>query len=114
MTTAMITACFTGLVRAVGILLSVIIPSKYIYFLLFSASPEEAEENNLFNPSRSKLLFSGASYSAKENSVCNPNRFKNAELIAKALSFIFFKYPGNYQLSYLRRPVTTGNPVYSQ
>ena len=94
MTTAMITECFIGLVRAVGMLLSVIISAEIIYFLLFSDTPEEARENYLFNPSRSKLLFSGASNHAKENSVCNPNRFKNAKLIAKALSFIFFVHPG--------------------
>ena len=88
----MITACFTGLVRAVGILLSVIISAEFIYFLLFSGLPEEARENYLFNPSRSKLLFSGVFYSAKENSVCNPYRFKKPKLIAQALSFIFL-YP---------------------
>ena len=90
----MITTCFAGLVRAVGILLSVLISSEFIYFLLFSGKPEEARENYDFNPSRSKLLFSGASNHAKENSVCNPNRFKNAKLIAKAMSFIFFMHPG--------------------
>ncbi len=89
MTTAMTTACFTGLVRAVGILLSVIISAEFIYFLLFSETTEESRENNLFNPSRSKLLFSGAFNRAKENSVCNPYRFKNPKLIAQALSFIF-------------------------
>ena len=94
MTTAMITACFAGLVRAVGILLSVLISSEFIYFLLFSGTPEEARENYLFNPIRSKLLFSGASNHAKENSVCNPDRFKNRKLIAQALSFIFFIQPG--------------------
>ena len=115
MTTAMTTACFTGLVRAVGILLSVIISAEFIYFLLFSETPEEAKENYLFNPSRSKLLFSGASNDAKENSVCTPYRFKNRKLIAKAMSFIFFMQPGrngnhyssiypeNYHSSTLRR-----------
>jgi hypothetical protein len=93
MTTAMITACFTGLVRAVGILLSVIIFSEFIYFLLFTETPDEARENYIFNPSYSKLLFSGASNHAKENSVCNPYRFKKAKLIAKAMSFIFFISP---------------------
>ena len=95
MTTAMTTACFTGLVRAVGILLSVIISAKFIYSLLFSETTEEARENYLFNPSHSKLLFSGAFNRAKENSVCNPDRFKNRKLIAQALSFIFL-YPGDY------------------
>ena len=90
----MITTFFAGLVRAVGILLSIIISSECIYFLLFSETPEEARENYLFNPSRSKLLFSGAFNPAKENSVCNPDRFKNAKLIAKAMSFIFFMPPG--------------------
>jgi hypothetical protein len=94
MTTAMTTACFTGLVRAVGILLSVIISAEFIYFLLFSGTPEEARENYVFNPSRSKLLFYGASNHAKENSVCNPYRFKKEKLIAKAMGFIFFVQPG--------------------
>ena len=94
MTTATITDCFIGLVRAVGMLLSVIISAEFINFLLFSDTPEEARENYLFNPSRSKLLFSEASNHAKENSVCNPDRFKNAKLIAKAMSFIFFMQPG--------------------
>ena len=66
MTTAMITDCFTGLVRAVGILLSLIISAECIYFLLFSETPEEAKENYLFNPGRLKLLFSGASYMQKK------------------------------------------------
>ncbi len=90
MTTAMITDCFTGLVRAVGILLSVIISSEFIYFLLFSESPEEAKEKYLFNPARLNRLFSAASYSAKGNSVCNPYRFKKPKLTAKAVGFIFF------------------------
>jgi hypothetical protein len=89
MTTAMITDCFTGLVRAVGILLSVIISSEFIYFLLFSESQEEAKEKYLFNPARLNRLFSAASYSAKGNSVCNPYRFKKPKLIAKAMGFIF-------------------------
>ncbi len=90
MTTALIAACFTGILRAVGMLLSVIISAEFIYFLLFSGSPEEEKENHLFNPNRSKLLFSRAFFYAKENSVCTPYRFKNRKLIAQALSFIFF------------------------
>jgi hypothetical protein len=95
MTTAMTTDCFIGLVRAVGMLLFVIVSSEFMYFLLFSEIPEEARENHVFNPSHSKLLFSGAFNPAKENSVCNPDRFKNAKLIAQAMSFIFFMHPGN-------------------
>ena len=94
----MITDCFIGFVRAVGMLLSVIISAEFIYFLLFSDTPEEARENYIFNPSRSKLLFSEASSHAKE-SVCNPNRFKNAKLIAKAMSFIFFLNPGRVRFA---------------
>ena len=94
MTTALTTACFTGLVRAVGILLSVIISAEFIYFLLFSGTSDEAKEKQLFNPNRSKLLFSGAFYYAKENSSCTPYRFKNLKLIAQAMSFIFFTQPG--------------------
>jgi hypothetical protein len=95
MTTAMITACFTGLVRAVSILLSVIISSEFIYFLLFSESPEEVKEKYLFNPARLNWLFSGAFYSAKGSSFCNPYRFKNAsKLTARAVGFIFFIHPG--------------------
>ena len=105
--TAMITACFTGLVRAAGILLSVVISSEFLYFLLFPGSPKENAEINFLNPYRSLLLIFGTSYGVKENSACNPYRFKNAsKLIAKAVSFIFFIYPGNYQLSFLRRNVT--------
>ena len=111
MTTAMTTDCFIGLVRAVGMLLFVIVSSEFIYFLLFSETPEKARENYVFNPSHSKLLFSGAFNPAKENSVCNPDRFKNAKLIAQAMSFIFFMHPGynkfaiatNHHSSTLRR-----------
>ena len=104
----MITACFSGLVRAAGILLSVIISSEFIYFLLSPRPLKENAEINFLNPYRSLLLISGTSYSVKENSACNPYRYKNAsKLIAKAVSFIFFIYPGNYQLSFLRRNVTT-------
>ena len=95
----MITDCFTGLVRAVGMLLFVILSSEFIYFLLFSESPEEAKEKYLFNPARLNRLFSEASYSAKGNSVCNPYRFKKPKLIAKAMSFIFFTYPGDYRFA---------------
>jgi hypothetical protein len=99
MTTAMNTTCFAGLVRAVGILLTIILSAKIIYFLLFSDILEEAKENFLFNPSRSKLLFSGAFHNAKENSVCNPYRFKNAaKLTARPVSFIFL-YPGGFPLA---------------
>lgn len=97
MTTAMITNSFTGLVRAEGILLSVTVLAGFIYFLLFS---EVSEENDLFNPSRSKLLFSGVFFNAKENSVCNPYRFKKPELIAKAMSFIFL-YPDKYRFAFI-------------
>jgi len=112
----MITACFTGLVRAVGILISAVICfAEFIYFLLFSGSPEETGENKLYNPSRPKPLFSGASYGVKENSVCNPYRFKNAsKLTARAVGFIFFIHPENYQLSFVRRQDVTGKPVYGQ
>jgi hypothetical protein len=101
MTTAMITACFTGLVRAVGILISAVICSaECIYFPLFSESPEATGENKLYNPSRPKPLFSGAFFNAEENSVCNPYRFKNAsKLTAKAMSFIFFIHPGADRLA---------------
>ncbi|HET7002652.1 MAG TPA: hypothetical protein VFI33_15115 [Puia sp.] len=98
MTTAMITACFSGLVRAVGILLSVIISSEFIYILLFTESPEEIKEQNLFNPTRLNRLFSGACYSAKENSVGNPYRFKKPKLTARAVGFIFL-YPGEYRFA---------------
>jgi len=112
----MITACFTGLVRAVGIFLSAVICyAECIYFLLFSGSPEATGENKLYNPSRPKPLFSGASYGVKENSVCNPYRFKNAsKLTARAVGFIFFIHPENYQLSFVRRQDVTGKPVYGQ
>jgi hypothetical protein len=104
MTTAMMTASFTGLVRAIGMLLTVIILAEFIYILLFSELLTEAGENDVFNPSRSKLLFSGACNSAKENRVYNPNRLKKAKLIAKAMGFIFFMQPGkNYSF------IHTGN-----
>jgi hypothetical protein len=91
MTTALITDCFTGLVRVVGMLLFVIISAESIYFLLFSETPVVARESYLSNPNRFKLLFSRASNDAKENSVCNPYRFKNAsKLTALAVGFIFF------------------------
>jgi hypothetical protein len=114
MTTAMITACFTGLVRAAGILSSVIISSEFIYFLFFSETPEEAKENFVFNPSRSKLLLSGAFYSAKENSVCNPYRFKNvSKLTAKALGFIFFVNNCKYHSSILWRTSLIREDVFA-
>jgi hypothetical protein len=114
MTTAMITACFTGLVRAAGILSSVVISSEFIYFLFFSETPEEAKENFVFNPSRSKLLFSGASYSAKEISVCNPYRFKNvSKLTAKALGFIFFVNHCKYHSSILWRTSLIREDVFA-
>src|SRR5579864_2379397 len=98
MTTAMTTDCFTGLVRAVGMLLFVIVSSEFIYFLLFSATVKESKENYVFNPGRLNL-FSGAFFNVKENSACNPYRFKNAKLIAKAMSFIFFMNPCKYHSS---------------
>ena len=99
MTTAMTTDCFTGLVRAVGmLLLFVIVSSEFIYFLLFSGTVKESKENYVFNPGRLNL-FSGAFFNVKENSACNPYRFKNAKLIAKAMSFIFFTYPGYYRFA---------------
>jgi hypothetical protein len=115
MTTAMITASFSGLVRAVGILLSVIISSEFIYFLLFSGSLKENAEINFLNPYRVLLLISGTSYSVKDFSVCNPYRFKNASKpTAHAVGFIFL-YPGNYQSSFLRRNVTTWEDmIYGQ
>jgi hypothetical protein len=95
MTTAMIAACFIGLVCAVGILLSVIISAEFIYFLLFANTLEAATESNVSNPYRFKLLFSRASCGAKENGAGNPYRFKNAsKLTAKAMGFIFFIQPG--------------------
>ena len=43
MTTAMITNCFTGLVRAEGILIiRYTVLAEFIYFLLFSEVSEEA------------------------------------------------------------------------
>jgi hypothetical protein len=93
MSTAMITACFTGLVRAIGMLSTVIVLAESINFLLFSVGSEEATGNN----------------------VCNPYHFKNSsKLTAKALGFIFFAYPrkenfystiypGNYHSSTLQR-----------
>ena len=114
MTTAMMTACLTGLVRTIGILSSVIISSEFIYFLFFSETPEEAKENFVFNPSRSKLLFSGASYSAKEISVCNPYRFKNvSKLTAKALGFIFFVNNCKYHSSILWRTSLIREDVFA-
>lgn len=98
MTTAMITASFTGLVRAVGMLLTIIILAEFIYFILFSQSTEEAGEN-LFNPARLNRLFSGTFEGAKENSVCNPYRFKKPKLIAQAMGFIFFIHPGHNRLA---------------
>jgi hypothetical protein len=115
MTTAMITTCFTGLVRAVGVLSSVIILSEFIYFLLFSEILEETRVNYVYNPSRPKLVFSGASYSAKENSVCNPYRFKNAsKLTAKALGFIFFINQCNYHSTLIRRTSTASTDVFAE
>jgi hypothetical protein len=109
----MITTCFTGLVRAVGVLSSVIILSEFIYFLLFSEILEETRENYVYNPSRSKLSFSGAFYSAKENSVCNPYRFKNAsKLTAKAVGFIFLMYACNYHSTLMRRTSTASTDVF--
>jgi hypothetical protein len=114
MTTAMITDCFTGLVRAVGILLSLIISAECIYFLLFSEKSEEARESYLNNPGRFKLLFSGASNHAKENSACNPYRFKNAsKLIAKAMSFIFFIHPCKYHSPILLRTGVARKDVFA-
>jgi hypothetical protein len=111
MTTAMTPDCYTGLVRAVGMLLSVIVSSEFIYFLLFSETPDEARENYVFNPSYSKLLFSGVSNHAKENSVCNPYRFKKAKLIAQALSFIFFMHPRcvRFAISTCKNHSSSGN-----
>jgi len=112
MTTAMITASFSGLVRAAGILIFVITSAEFIYILLFSGSPRETAEINFLNPYRPLLLISGTSCDVKDFSVCNPYHFKNAKLIAKALSFILFIHHENYQLSFLRRRVTTSEHVY--
>jgi hypothetical protein len=99
MTTAMTTACFTGLVRAVGMLVTVIILAECIYFILFSETSKEVTGSK----------------------VCNPYRFKNeSKLTAKALGFIFFTYPaneknyssiypGNYHSSTLQRNDVTRN-----
>jgi hypothetical protein len=92
MSTAMITACFTGLVRAVGMLLAVIVPAETIYLILFSEVSEEATGNN----------------------VCNPYHFENAtKSTAKALGFIFFIQPRKYQLSFLRREDAARENVYA-
>jgi hypothetical protein len=135
MTTAMIADCLTGLVRAVGMLLFVLISSECIYFLLFSESLEEAKEKYLFNPARLnrlfsgasnnakensacnryrlELLFSGASNNAKENSACNPYRFKNAtKLTAKALGFIFL-HPCKYHSPILLRTSVARKDVFT-
>jgi len=88
----MITACFTGLVRAVGIFLSAIISAEFIYFLLFSETLEEAIEND----------------------VCNPYRFKNApKLTAKAMGFIFFIHPCKYHSSLIRRTSLARKDVFA-
>ena len=91
----MITACITGLVRVVGKLTSAVICfAEFIYFLLFSGSPEKTGDNKPYNPYRPKPLISGASYSAKGNSDCNPYRFKNvSKLTVRAVGFIFFIRP---------------------
>jgi hypothetical protein len=99
MTTAMMTECLAGLVRAAGILLTAIISAEFIYFLLLSESME-AGENFSRSPYRSKTLISGAFFQAKEINACNPYRFKNeSKLTAKALGFIFFIYPGNLRMA---------------
>jgi hypothetical protein len=114
MTTAMTTDCFTGLVRAVGILFSLIISAECIHILLFSNTMEESKENYVFNPARLNRLFSGAFYSAKENSVCNPYRFKNAsKLIAKAMSFIFFIHACKYHSPILLRTGVARKDVFT-
>jgi len=112
MTTAMITDCFTGLVRAVGILFSLIISAECIYILLFSNTMEESKENYLFNPARLNRLFSAASYSAKGNIVCNPYRFKKPKLTAKALGFIFL-HPCKYHSSILLRTSVARKDVFA-
>ena len=111
MTTAMTTACVTGIVRAAGILLSVIPGAECIYSFLFAGKPE-AGDSNRYNPSRSKPLFSEASYSATENNVCNPYRFKNeTKLIAQALGFIFFIQPraDRFALDVCKNHSSSGN-----
>lgn len=115
MFTAMITTSFTGLVRAVGMLVILSILAEHINFILSAETLKEGSEKPPINPIRSKQLFSVAFLNAKENSVCNPYRFKNViELTAQALSFIFFIHPGNHQSSILRRKVTARAFVYAE
>jgi hypothetical protein len=91
MSTATITACFTGLVRAIGMLLTAIVLAEFIYFLLFSEKSEEVTGNN----------------------DCNPYRFENAtKPTAKALGFIFFIYPGNHQ-SFTRRHMAAQEDLFA-
>jgi len=102
MTTAMITNSFTGLVRVLCMLLTVVILAEFIYHFLFSQVSEEARGNDSFNPSRSKLLFSEVFCNTKENSVCNPYRFKKPKLIAQAMGFIFFIHPGRDRFAFVK------------
>jgi len=111
----MITACFTGLVCAVCMLLTLSILADYKSFLLFFITNLKNEkESPLLNPYRSQRLFSGAFYYANENDICNPYRFKNVlKPTPRAVGFNFFIYPGNYQSSFLRRDVTAPENVYA-
>ena len=98
MFTAMITTSFSGLVRAVGMLVILSILADHINFILSAEASKEASEKPPINPIRFKMLFSGALNASKENSTCNPYRFKNViELTAQALGFIFFIQPRRYR-----------------
>lgn len=100
MFTAMITTSFSGLVRAVGMLVILSILADHINFILSAEASKEASEKPPINPIRFKMLFSGALNASKENSTCNPYRFKNViELTAQALGFIFFIHPRRYQFA---------------
>ena len=116
MSTAMITALFTGFVCTACMLLTLCILANYKSFLLFFITNlKKQKESPFLNPYRSSALFSITFYDAEENSVCNPYRFRNVlELSAHVLSFNFFIQPVNYQSSMLRRKVTAREYVYTE
>lgn len=94
MTTALIAACFSGILRTAGIIISVIISAEFFYFLLFAKTTEEKIENHHVNP----------------------YHFRNTtKLIAQALSFIFFIQPGNDRFTIWagRKSAASGNRVRS-
>ena len=90
MTTAMITACFTGLYCAVCIVLTVINSAEFILSPYLSAISGPTEENR----------------------VTTIYPFKNiSKLTARAVGFIFFIHPVHYHSTLLRRNGATRKDV---